>query len=141
MHEFSKSETGAAIKERIQCIFDGKYTKKEDVDLKKLRELRNAFDDSKNGLKPTLYYEDEDAVDENAGKIAKDTFCKVRIIFPLEKTLEEFEDILRSNLRDETIKEGKLTLHYVEGTLTIRSMSYILCFCSGERAFQICADI
>jgi len=95
VHEFQKSETGKAITKRIQCIFDDEYTKKAtDVNLDKLIARRNESK-KKTDLKPTLYYEDEDAVDENAGKIAKDTFCKVRIIFPLEKTLAEFQDILR----------------------------------------------
>ena len=65
----------------------------------------------KKKFNPTLYYEDEDG--------GKKVFCKKRIIFPLCKTLSDFEHILRSNLRGDAIDKKGLTLHYVEGTMHI----------------------
>ena len=86
-----------------------KYLKHRDIDYKQKK--NNVY----SRYKPTIYFEDGDVGTEPKDKV----FCKKRIIFPFEKTLRDFEEILRSNLRGNAIKDRKLMLHYVEGMFTV----------------------
>ena len=62
-------------------------------------------------LLPTLYYEDDDRAASKSAQM----FCKKRIIFLKEQTLEDFKEVLRSNLRGDIADHPQLTLHYAEG--------------------------
>ena len=83
-----------------------KYLKIEGIDWEQ-NFLEKAYGKKYN---PTLYFEDEDGGEK--------VFCKKRIIFPLNKTLSDFADILRSNIGGNPFEKG-ITLHYVEGSIHV----------------------
>ena len=70
-------------------------------------------------LLPTLYYEDEDAVADDA------EICKKRFPFSRDMTLGDFKQTLRDNLRSVAANTDPLILNYVEGIFCDEANCYV----------------